>query len=178
MHMLSRIDKTVPVVFLNTGFLFPETIALKDEFVAKYGINVLEITPASDPGPLYQTDTDACCNIRKVEPMERAIKGYDAWISALRRDQSGTRANIDVVEETEFGGRPVVKVYPLASWTRSQVWKYILDNKVPYNPLHDQGYKSIGCWPCTRRVSDDEDERAGRWSGTDKTECGLHTIGR
>lgn len=174
-HMLAKIDRTVPVVFLNTGFLFPETIALKDEFVSKYGVNVEEIKPEFDPGPLYETDTDACCHIRKVVPMERAMSRYIAWISALRRDQSATRRDVSVVEDTEFAGRPIVKVHPLATWTGPKVWKYIHDNKILYNPLHDQGYKSIGCWPCTRRTGDGEDERAGRWSGTGKTECGLHT---
>lgn len=107
----------------------------------------------------------------------RALDGLDAWVTSLRRDQADTRATVDVLEyhETE-AGRPLVKVLPLARWSRNQVWSYIMENGIPYHPLLDQGYKSIGCWPCTRPVGADESERAGRWSGQAKTECGLHTF--
>lgn len=181
-HLISRIAPEVPVIFLDTGFHFPETLAFRDEFIAKYGLNLVVLGP--DPAQpdlqiegLYANDPDRCCHLRKVEPMIRALDGLDAWITALRRDQSETRAAVEVLEyhETE-GGRPLVKVLPLACWNRSQVWNYILANGIPYHPLLDQGYKSIGCWPCTRPVGQEESERAGRWSGQMKTECGLHTF--
>jgi len=175
-HMLSTIDRSVPVIFLDTGFLFRETYAFKDEVAARYGLNVIEMRPLTDPGPLYQTDPDRCCAIRKVEPMERAIREYDAWVSAVRRDQGASRSTTDVVEHHEVDGRSLVKVFPLAYWSRAEVWQYIRDNDVPYHPLLDQGYSSLGCWPCTRPTRAGEDERAGRWSGTGKTECGLHTF--
>jgi phosphoadenosine phosphosulfate reductase len=172
-HMISRLDRSVPVIFLNTGFLFPETLAFKDQFAVSYGINLVEFTPLTDPGPLYESDPDGCCQIRKVEPMERAVDGLDAWITGLRRDQSATRSQIDLLE---VSGRPLVKVLPLAFWSRKEIWAYMSEHGVPYHPLLDQGYSSIGCWPCTRPVQPGEDERAGRWSGQGKTECGLHTF--
>ncbi len=175
-HMISRIDKRVPVIFLNTGFHFPETLAFRDRFVAQYGLNLVEVQPLTDPGPLYQTDPDRCCAIRKVEPMERAIAGYDAWISGLRRDQADTRGSVELLEYHELDGRPILKAFPLANWSRADVRRYIDAHGVPYHPLLDRGYTSIGCWPCTRPTRPGEPERAGRWSGTGKTECGLHTF--
>ncbi len=175
-HLISRIDRSVPVIFLDTGFHFPETYAFKQRFADRYGLNLIELQPLSDPGPLYATDPDRCCAIRKVEPLARAIAGFDAWISAVRQDQSSTRAGTEVVEYHQIDGRPIVKVFPLARWSRADVWHYILENGVPYHPLLDRGYTSIGCWPCTRPTAPGEDERAGRWSGTGKTECGLHTF--
>ena len=175
-HLISRIDRTVQVLFLDTGFHFPETHVFKRQFVERYGLNVVELKPLTDPGPLYQTDPDRCCFIRKVEPLERAIIGFDAWISAVRQDQSATRSATELVEYHEIDGRPIVKVFPLAHWSRADVWRYIRENGVPYHPLLDQGYASIGCWPCTRPTSPGEPERAGRWSGMVKTECGLHTF--
>lgn len=181
-HLISRVAPEIPVLFLNTGFHFPETLAFRERFVARYGLNLVELGP--DPvepdlqiEALYASDPDRCCHLRKVEPMLRALEDLDAWITALRRDQSATRASIEVLEYHEGpGGRPLVKVLPLARWDRGQVWRYILANEIPYHPLLDQGYKSIGCWPCTRPVGADESERAGRWSGRGKTECGLHTM--
>jgi phosphoadenosine phosphosulfate reductase len=175
-HLISRIDRTVPVIFLDTGFHFPETYAFKQRFAEQYGLNVVELKPLTDPGPLYATDPDRCCAIRKVEPLARAIAGFDAWISAVRQDQSVTRSATAVVEYHELDGRPIVKVFPLAHWSREDVWRYIRQHEVPYHPLLDQGYTSIGCWPCTRPTTPGEPERAGRWSGTGKTECGLHTF--
>jgi phosphoadenosine phosphosulfate reductase len=176
LHMLMAIDRTVPVVFIDTGFLFPETLAFKDAVIARYGVRVVTIGPAQDVGPLYMTDPDACCRARKVEPMRAALPAYDAWISAIRRDQSPARSTSSVVEYHETESRPIVKVHPLIAWGRADVWRYITDHDVPYHPLLDQGYSSIGCWPCTRPTVAGESERAGRWSGTGKTECGLHTF--
>src|SRR6059058_3725927 len=144
-HLLSRIDRTVPVLFLDTAFHFPETYAFKERFAKRYGLNVVDVKPLTDPGPLYQTDPDRC---------------------------SAT----ELVEYHEVDGRPIVKVFPLAHWSRADVWRYIRENGVPYHPLLDQGYSSIGCWPCTRPTAPGEAERAGRWSGTGKLECGLHTF--
>jgi phosphoadenosine phosphosulfate reductase len=175
-HLISGIDRSVPVIFLDTRFHFPDTYAFKRRFVEQYGLNVVELTPLTDPGPLYQTDPDRCCLIRKVEPLERGMVGFDAWISAVRQDQSDHRARTEIVEYHEIRGRPIVKVFPLAQWSRADVWRYIRKNAVPYHPLLDRGYTSIGCWPCTRPTVAGEAERAGRWSGTGKTECGLHTF--
>jgi len=175
-HLISRIDRSVPVIFLDTRFHFRETYEFKQQFADQYGLNLVELTPLTDPGPLYKTDPDRCCFIRKVEPLERAIVGVDAWISAVRQDQSDSRAATEVLEYHEVGGRPIVKVFPLAHWSRADVWRYIRENGVPYHPLLDQGYTSIGCWPCTRPTRPGDAERAGRWSGTGKLECGLHTF--
>lgn len=175
-HILSEIDRSVPVLFLNTGFHFPETLAFKQEFVERYGLNLVELHPLEEVGPLYLTDPDRCCWARKVAPLERALAGFDAWISAVRQDQSDTRARTESLEYHEIEGRPVVKVFPLARWARGDVWRYIREHRLPYHPLLDEGYASIGCWPCTRPTLPGEPERAGRWSGTAKTECGLHTF--
>lgn len=177
-HLISRIDPSVPVLFLNTGFLFPETLEFKERFVRRYGLNLVELGPATEPGPLYQTDPDRCCWIRKVAPLEHAMQPFDAWISAVRRDQSATRAEFEMIEFHEFGGRPMVKIFPLAHWSRADVSRYLSDHGVPQHPLQEQGYTSIGCWPCTRPTAVGEAERAGRWSGTGKTECGLHSVGQ
>jgi len=175
-HLISGIDRTVPVLFLDTRFHFPETYAFKERFARQYGLNLVELHPLADPGPLYRTDPDRCCRIRKVEPLERALAGFDAWISAVRQDQSDSRSATELLEYHEVAGRPIVKVFPLAHWSRADVWDYIREKDVPYHPLLDQGYTSIGCWPCTRPTPPGEPERAGRWRGTGKTECGLHTF--
>ena len=175
-HLISRIDRAVPVMFLDTGFHFPETYAFKERFREQYGLNLVELRPLTDPGPLYRTDPDRCCWIRKVQPLERALAAFDAWISAVRQDQSATRSTTELLEYHEIAGRPILKVFPLARWSRADVWRYIRENGIPYHPLLDQGYTSIGCWPCTRPTAPGEPERAGRWSGTGKTECGLHTF--
>jgi phosphoadenosine phosphosulfate reductase len=128
---------------------------------------------ALNGGPLYKTDPDRCCFDRKVRVLHRVAKHFDAWATGIRRDQSPTRADTPIVRwDKKFG---LVKISPLAAWTKKDVWNYIMHEGVPYNPLHDRGYPSIGCKPCTRSIMDGEDERAGRWSGIAKTECGLHT---
>ena len=175
-YMISQIDKTVPVIFLETGFRFPETLEFKTRFVEKYGLNLIEMHPLTDPGPLYQTDPDRCCWIRKVEPLQRALTGFDAWISAVRSEQGNGRTGVDLLEYHESDGQPIVKVFPLAAWSRDDVRRYIAEHDIIYHPLLDQGFTSIGCWPCTRATRPGEPERAGRWSGTGKTECGLHTF--
>jgi phosphoadenosine phosphosulfate reductase len=179
--MLAEIKPDIHVFNLETGYQFPETLALRDRIAEKYGIEVafvraeetVEEMEARFNGSIHQTRPDECCRIRKVEPLRRAAKGWDAWISAIRRDQTAHRAQAGIVEwDAKF---ELVKINPLANWTKRDVWAYITENDVPYNPLHDQGYPSIGCWPCTRAVGAGEDDRAGRWAGFAKVECGLHT---
>ena len=125
-------------------------------------------------GPLYQTNSTQCCHDRKIAPLKGAIGNNLAWISAIRGDQTADRQKATIVQwDDKFG---LIKVNPLLRWTKKEVWKFALQHNVPYNPLHDQGYPSIGCWPCTRPVNSGDDERAGRWAGTAKKECGLHVI--
>ena len=175
----SRISK-FRVFTLDTDFLFPETYALIDEIEARYGVEVehtrSELTPeaqAAQYGPaLWASRPDTCCQLRKVEPLKKKLSGLAAWVTGVRRDQAPTRANTRKLEwDAKFG---LAKLNPLADWTWSEVWDYVRANNVPYNPLHDRDYPSIGCTYCTRPVKPGEDPRAGRWSGFNKTECGLH----
>jgi phosphoadenosine phosphosulfate reductase len=181
-HMLAEIDPRANVFNLDTGYQFAETIEMSRRVKQRYNIDVelkqpeltVEQFEEANGGPLYKTNPDKCCFERKLVVLRKAIVGKHAWISAIRRDQSPDRAKAPIVGwDKKFG---LVKVNPLANWTKQDVWKLITDHDIPYNPLHDQGYTSIGCQPCTRAVLLGEDERAGRWSGTAKTECGLHSI--
>ncbi|WP_018131484.1 phosphoadenylyl-sulfate reductase [Effusibacillus pohliae] len=178
--MIVNIRPDTRIFYLDTDVLFPETYDVRDRIVEKYNPNLIRYSPlltleeqAEQYGEaLWASDPNTCCNIRKVEPLKRALAGLDAWITGIRREQAPTRANAGVIEvDQKFG---LIKVNPLARWTHKQVWKYIMENQVPYNVLHDQGYPSIGCMHCTRPVKPGEDPRAGRWSGFNKTECGLH----
>lgn len=178
--MLQKISPQTDIFYLDTDFHFKETYETRDRLAARYGVNFVQVKPALTPeeqaaahgDELWKRDPNACCNIRKVEPLSRFLAGYEAWITGIRRDQAPTRANARKVEyDTKFG---LVKFNPLAAWTSEDVWRYIKENDVIYNPLHDRNYPSIGCEYCTRPVMPGEDPRAGRWSGTDKTECGLH----
>ncbi len=182
LHMLSEIDRRAHVFNLDTGYQFQETLELREKVARRYGIEVEMKKPATTVeqyeqlhgGPLYRTNPDQCCFDRKVTVLKNAVVGFHAWASAIRRDQSPDRANVPIVGwDKKFS---LVKISPLAKWTKQDVWKFITDHDVPYNPLHDEGYTSIGCWPCTRAVLAGEDERAGRWSGLAKTECGLHSL--
>lgn len=181
--MVHRIDPSIPLFYLDTDFLFPETYATRDRIIQQYALQPAQViqvqsllTPdqqAAQHGPaLWSTEPDRCCQLRKVEPLTRVLKGYDAWITGIRRDQSPTRANAGLIEwDSKF---QLVKVNPLARWTWADVWTYIKVYEVPYNPLHDQNYPSIGCTHCTAPVAPGEDPRAGRWKTFTKTECGLH----
>lgn len=180
--MLSEITQDVYLFNLETGYQFPETLETRQRLIDKYGIPIHLVRPeqsvqemeAEQGGPIYNSKPDLCCHIRKIVPLEKAVTGYEAWISAIRRDQAPTRAHAPIVGwDKKFG---LVKINPLANWTKRDVWDYILKNDVPYNPLHDRGYPSIDCWPCTQTVGTDDDERAGRWAGTIKKECGLHLV--
>jgi phosphoadenosine phosphosulfate reductase len=181
-HMLAEIEPRVRIFNLETGYQFPETLDLRERIKERYGIEVEYVRPemtvaeyeAEHGGPLYRIRPDQCCHDRKILPLRRAVEGYDAWISSIRSDQTSHRAAAGVVQwDAKFR---LVKINPLLGWNRSNVWRFILDNEIPYNPLHDQGYPSIGCQPCTSAVGEGEDERAGRWAGSAKKECGLHVI--
>ena len=171
-HMVSELELGVDVVELDTLVLFPETYATRDRLVEQYGLELKSFRPLDPIDRLWETDPDRCCGIRKVEPLERALAGYDAWITGIRREQSPTRATAQKVEWSERYG--VWKIQPLVDWDSKRVDAYITVNEIPYNPLHDQGYPSIGCIHCTRPVTAGEDERAGRWAGSNKLECGIH----
>ena len=172
LHMIDELGLDVPVVELDTLVLFPETYETRDRLVERYGVELRSFRPVAPPDRLWETDADRCCHIRKVEPLERALAGYDAWITGIRREQSPTRSNAQKIEWSERYG--VWKVQPLVDWDAKRVQAYIHVNEIPSNPLHDVGYPSIGCVPCTRPVRAGEDERAGRWTGSDKLECGIH----
>jgi phosphoadenosine phosphosulfate reductase len=181
-HMLAEIEPRVRVFNLDTGYQFPQTLELRERLRERYGIEVELVRPdrtvaeyeAEHGGPLFTRRPDQCCHDRKVVPLRRALTGFDAWISAIRRDQTADRALAEVVQwDAKFA---LVKVNPLLNWTKSDVWRFLLEHDIPYNPLHDQGYPSIGCWPCTHPVAAGAAERSGRWAGTGKTECGLHVI--
>jgi phosphoadenosine phosphosulfate reductase len=179
-HMVSELGLGIDVIELDTHLFFRESYETRERLVDRYGINLIrpEIPTVAeqhrDEGPnLWERDPDRCCHVRKVEPLLKVLRPYDAWISGIRRDQSPSRAGTPKLEWSE--GYGVWKVHPLADWDEKRVWAYITVNEIPYNPLHDVGYRSIGCIPCTRPVAPDEEERAGRWAGSDKLECGIHT---
>ena len=179
--MIAQIEPRVEVFYLDTDFLFPETYATRDRVVERYGVNLVsyksQLTPkeqaAQHGDELWLRNPDLCCQLRKVEPNARALAGKRAWVSGLRRDQAETRRETPVVQWDEKFG--LVKVNPLVRWLEADVWAYIVNNDVPYNPLHDQSYPSVSCTYCTKAVAPGDDPRSGRWQGLDKTECGLHT---
>ena len=178
-HMVCELGLDIDVIELDTHLFFRESYETRERLVQGYGLALIRpeiITVAEQhakEGPnLWETDPDRCCHVRKVEPLIQALDPYDAWISGIRRDQSPSRADTPKVVSSERYG--VWKIHPLADWDEKQVWSYIFANDIPYNPLHDAGYRSIGCIPCTRPTSPDEEERAGRWAGSDKLECGVH----
>ncbi len=183
LDMISKIDSSIKVLFLETGWHFKETTDFKKEVIQKLGLtNVVDLK--ADPvkreelnkrtgGKPYEADPDYCCQINKVEPLDLAIENLDAWISGIRRSQSKTRKDIKIIEEYQNG---LYKINPLANVTSGDIWWYIKEHKLPIHPLFEKGYLSIGCWPCTRPVQPGDDERSGRWAGREKTECGIHTF--
>jgi phosphoadenosine phosphosulfate reductase len=173
--LIDVVARTVPgveVVFLDTQYHFAETLWYVEEVRKRYDLDLTVVEPAVPQDNLWITDPDACCNARKVEPLQRALEGRLAWMSGLRRDESPGRAKTPIV--TYDIARGLVKINPLATWTDADVRGYQRDHELPVHPLAERGYASIGCWPCTRPIEEGEDPRAGRWAGTDKTECGLH----
>lgn len=182
LDMVQRRRSDIEVFYLDTDYLFPETLEMVDRSRARWpAAQIVGYRPllsvaeqeAALGAALWERDSDQCCEIRKVEPNRRALAGKRAWVSGLRRDQSAERADTPAVQwDAKFG---LVKVNPLIHWDEKRLWAYLFAHDVPYNPLHDRGYPSIGCTNCTRPVQPGEDPRAGRWSGQDKNECGLHT---
>lgn len=182
MHMAVGIRPEIPVLFLETGYHFAETLAFKARLAERLDLHVVELvgehtvdSQAAALGPrLYERDPDRCCDINKVQPMLAALRELDAWITAFRRDSSPTRAASPILDRYELEpGRPMVKINPVATWTRRDTWAYLKEHDLPHNPLYDLGYASIGCAPCTRMRLPGEPERAGRWAGLSKWECGI-----
>lgn len=178
--MLSKVAPLTPIFYLDTNIHFKETYDTRDRLEDRYGVTFIQVLPLLTlheqariyGDELWKAEPNQCCNIRKVEPLTRILSQYQAWITGIRREQAPTRANSKMVEwDSKFN---LVKFNPLAAWTNKDIWTYINDNNVPYNPLHDQNFPSIGCSVCTRQVLPGEDPRAGRWAGFAKTECGLH----
>jgi phosphoadenylyl-sulfate reductase (thioredoxin) len=178
--MMARARLPIDLFTLDTELLFPETYALWRQIEARYGVTIRPVRPghtvaeqaAHEGAELWLREPDRCCDLRKMQPLARTLSTFDAWITAIRRDQTPERANAPVVGwDGRFG---LVKINPLVRWTFAEVKAYAAAHDVPYNPLHDQGYPSIGCVPCTSQVKPGEDPRSGRWRGKEKTECGLH----
>jgi phosphoadenosine phosphosulfate reductase len=178
LHMAAQIKPDIPVLFLDTGMLFGQTLDYRKQLVARLGLtDVRDLRPQfqdlaiHDPSAdLWKTDTNGCCNIRKVLPLDRALDGFDGWITGRKRFQGGDRLRLQVVER----GDHQIKFNPLANWTKEQLDAYAAEHDLPAHPLVEFGYPSIGCWPCTAPVAEGDDIRAGRWKGQDKTECGIH----
>lgn len=179
LHLASRVKPDIPVLFLDTGMLFGQTLDYRRQLAAKLGLtDVRDLRPAyqdlatADPeAKLWQTDTDACCHVRKVLPLDRALAEFDGWVTGRKRFHGGARLALPVVEQA---GRQV-KFNPLANWTKEDLDAYGAENDLPAHPLVAQGFPSIGCWPCTKPVEEGQDVRAGRWAGSQKSECGIHT---
>ncbi|HEU0036565.1 MAG TPA: phosphoadenylyl-sulfate reductase [Kofleriaceae bacterium] len=178
--MIARHGLAIDLFTLDTEVLFPETYALWRALESRYGVTIRAVRPAQTiaeqaiehGGTLWERDPDRCCELRKVKPLRDALAGFDAWITAIRRDQTPERANAQVVEhDRKFG---LIKINPLVRWTHDEVWGYLYAHDVPYNALHDRGYPSIGCQPCTTAIVPGDNLRAGRWRGRHKRECGLH----
>ncbi|MBI4971139.1 MAG: phosphoadenylyl-sulfate reductase [Candidatus Omnitrophica bacterium] len=180
LHMAAQAKPDIRVLFLETGFHFPETLKFRDELAARLKLNVVNLKSVllreefkSTYGNLYEKNPDKCCFLNKVEPLKIALTGLKAWITAVRRGQTENRKNVQFVEEYEDG---LYKINPLATWTSGHMWDYLKTHNLPHHPLFEEGYTSIGCAPCTHAIRSGEDERAGRWSGSEKTECGIHTF--
>lgn len=179
LHMLSEIDITIPVMFINTGYLFPETITFRDKIVKDYGLKLVNISSSvsriyqKDPlgNLLFTSDPDRCCFINKTQPMEPILSKYDIWINGIRADQNANRGNM---KREQVGAFDCKRFHPILDWNNKMIFDYIKDHNLPKHPLDDKGYLSLGCEPCTRKF-DLNDERSARWFGMNKTECGLHT---
>jgi phosphoadenosine phosphosulfate reductase len=181
-HMLKAQRPEIPVLFLETGYHFPETLAYRDQMTKDWKLNLVNLAAKQSVagqeaqfGILNQTEPSKCCGLRKVEPLFAGLSSYDIWFTALRRDQSPTRANLETVEPFKLpAGKTLEKVSPLAFWTNRDVWQYLSRYEIPALSLYDQGYTSIGCQPCTALPFDPDNPRSGRWQGKQKLECGIH----
>ena len=176
-----------PIFTIDTGLLFPETLELKKQLEDFWDLEIEGVNPEQTVeeqtetmgSELWKSRPDTCCQMRKVLPLQSKLAHLDVWITGVRRTQSGERSKTRILELYEFDklrNSHILKLNPMAPWSREAVWDYIGKEKIPYNPLHDRGYRSIGCWPCTKAVAEGQDERAGRWEGFEKTECGIHTF--
>jgi phosphoadenosine phosphosulfate reductase len=180
LHLISRIDKSIPVYCLNTGFLFPETMEYKDQLASEFGLNMIEVKPDvpkslqkdGEGKLLFASDPDRCCFYNKIQPMDKLLSNHDIWINGIRKDQNSNRAKMNVEEKSKFN---TVRFHPMLEWTNKMIFDYIREYDLPKHPLEPQGYTSIGCEPCTRKPNLDMMEREARWYGMNKTECGLHT---
>lgn len=180
LHILSRIDNTIPIYFINTGFLFPETISYKDKISKLLNINVIDTKPLIPKnlqkdtlGNLFFTsDPDYCCSLNKTQPLEPVLYEHDIWINGVRADQTAVRSKMQIEQEAKNN---VIRFHPMLDWTKQQIYKYIKEYNIPHHPLDEKGYLSIGCEPCTRKITIGQDERTARWFGLNKTECGLNT---
>jgi phosphoadenosine phosphosulfate reductase len=187
LDLARKIRSDIPVLFLETGYHFEETLAFRDRLKQEWGLNVVDLTPELTVAEqdarfgvnLFAKDPDRCCAMRKVEPLQRALARRKAWITGVRRDQHAQRGDVPAVQWQELpnGSPGVFKVNPMINMTREDVEDYLVGQNLPRHPLWDQGFPSIGCWPCTRAVAPGGGERDGRWAGTGKTECGIHVVG-
>ncbi len=180
LHIISLIDATIPIYYLNTGFLFPETLAFKDELAELLGLTFVGVTPIvpksqqrdKEGNLLYTTDPDYCCYLNKIQPMEPLLGEYDIWINGIRAAQNENRKQMQVEQPAQFGCK---RYHPILDWSNAMIYQYIHDYNLPPHPLEAKGYLSIGCEPCTRKFIEGDNERNSRWFGLKKTECGLHT---
>ena len=189
LHQIKAFEPDIPVLFLDTGFHFDETLEFRDRIATQWSLNIVNLKgehgsakkQAEQYGPsLYRRDPNKCCAINKVEPLQKELEGYDGWISGLRRDQSPLRAHTPIVEAQLLPSNDeILKIHPLANWTKPDVIRYVAEHSIPTHPLLERGFASVGCQPCTSPVDDHEsNERAGRWVGFDKSECGIHSFGK
>ena len=182
LHILSQIDKSIPVYFLNTGYLFPQTIQYKDDIAELFGLKVIDLKSSTprhmqkdeNGRLLFTSDPDFCCHLNKVSPMEPILSSFDIWINGVRADQNANRAKMKEEQPTPQGA---MRYHPMLQWNKQMIWEYIKEVNIPHHPLDKEGYTSIGCEPCTRKIDPSQmgDERMARWFGLNKTECGLHT---
>lgn len=179
LHIISKIDKSIPIYFINTGFLFPETIQFRNEITALFGLNVVNLNPETPKNVqknsqgklLFTTDPTRCCHINKVLPIDSVLQEYDVWINGVRADQSAVRKQMQIEQSAPHN---TLRFHPMLNWTKQEIFKYLKEYKIPHHPLDAVGYSSIGCEPCTRQMIAG-DERTARWFGMNKTECGLNT---
>jgi phosphoadenosine phosphosulfate reductase len=180
LHMLSRIDKSIPVYFINTGFHFPETVQFRDELTELWGLNLVDLKSdvpkfmQRDPEGklLFTSDPDHCCYLNKTQPMDAILLAHDIWINGVRADQSATRAAMKVEQPAKHG---CTRFHPMLDWNAKMIWQYQKEHNLPKHPLEEKGFVSIGCEPCTRKLDPEMQEREARWFGLNKVECGLHT---
>ncbi|WP_258103317.1 phosphoadenylyl-sulfate reductase [Marinoscillum sp. MHG1-6] len=180
LHILSRIDNTIPIYFLNTGYHFPETVAFKDQIGKEFGLNVQEVKSSmprymqrdSEGRLLFTSDPDHCCYINKTAPTDHLLRNHDIWINGVRADQSSVRKSFTAEQPAPHG---TLRFHPMLDWTMKEIFAYIREHNLPRHPLDAKGYMSIGCEPCTRKLDPEMQEREARWYGMNKVECGLHT---